>query len=68
LATEGEGEMMSGLKETETAASKFDDKLRKLIRRAKKQRGILWPSVVSKLELARADVRSMIKVYDSGPK
>jgi len=60
--------MMSGLKETETAASKFDDKLRKLIRRAKKQRGILWPSVVSKLELARADVRSMIKVYDSGPK
>jgi hypothetical protein len=59
---------MSGLKDTETAASKFDDKLHKLIKRAKKQRGMLWPSVVSKLELARADVRSMIKIYDSGPK
>ena len=33
-----------------------------------KQRGMLWPSVISKLELARADVQSMIKVYDSGPK
>jgi hypothetical protein len=29
---------------------------------------MLWPSVVARLELARADVRSMIKVYDSGPK
>jgi hypothetical protein len=29
---------------------------------------MLWPSVVSKLELARADVKAMIKVYDSGPK
>jgi hypothetical protein len=59
---------MNELKDTETAASKFDDKLHKLIKRAKKQRGMLWPSVVSKLELARADVRAMIKVYDSGPK
>jgi hypothetical protein len=48
--------------------SKFDDKLHKLIKRAKKQRGLLWPDVVSKLKLARADVRSMIKVYNSGPK
>jgi hypothetical protein len=54
--------------ETENAADKFDDKLHKLIKRAKKQRGLLWPAVVSKLELARADVRSMIKVYNSGPK
>lgn len=60
--------MVSDLKNTETAASKFDDKLHKLIERAKKQRGMLWPSVVSKLELVRADVRSMIKVYESGPK
>ena len=59
---------MSELKGTETAVTKFEDKLRKLIKRAKKQRGMLWPSVVSRLELARADVRSMIKVYDSGPK
>ena len=56
------------LKDTETAASKFDDKLHKLIKRAKKQRGMLWPSVVSKLELARADVKAMIKIYDSGPR
>ena len=55
-------------KDTENAISKFDDKLHKLIKRAKKQRGMLWPSVVSKLELARADVKAMIKVYDSGPK
>jgi hypothetical protein len=59
---------MSDVKDTETAASKFDDKLQKLIKRAKKQRGMLWPAVVSKLELARADVKAMIKVYDSGPK
>jgi hypothetical protein len=59
---------MSELKDTETAASKFDDKLHKPIKRAKKQRGMLWPSVVSKLELARADVKAMIKVYDSGSK
>jgi uncharacterized Rmd1/YagE family protein len=31
----------------------------------KKQRGMLWPSVVSKLEPTRADVHSMIKVYSS---
>lgn len=54
--------------EIETAVEKFEQKLRKLIKRAKKQHGMLWPSVVSKLELARADVRSMLKIYDSGPK
>ena len=59
---------MGELKTTETAVGEFEQKLRKLIKRAKKQRGLLWPSVISKLELARADVRSMIKVYDSGPK
>jgi hypothetical protein len=59
---------MTEPKRTEDVVSKFDDKLHKLIKRAKKQSGMLWPSVVSKLELARADVRSMIKVYDSGPK
>ncbi len=59
---------MTEPKDTETAASKFDDKLQKLIKRARKQHGMLWPSVVSKLELARADVRSMIKVYESGPR
>jgi hypothetical protein len=59
---------MSELKDTETAVSKFDDKLHKLIKRAKKQRGLLWPDVVSKLKLARADVQSMIKIYNSGPK
>jgi hypothetical protein len=52
----------------DTDASKFDDKLHKLIKRAKKQHGMLWPAVVSKLELARADVKAMIKIYDSGPK
>jgi hypothetical protein len=52
----------------EMAVNEFEEKLHKLIKRAKKHRGMLWPSVVSKLELARADVRSMIKVYDSGPK
>lgn len=59
---------MSELKDTETAVTKFEGKLHKLIKHAKKQHGMLWPSVVSKLELARADVRSMIKVYESGPK
>jgi hypothetical protein len=53
---------------SETAVDEFEHKLRKLIKRAKKQRGLLWPSVISKLELVRADVRSMIRVYDSGPK
>lgn len=53
---------------TEDDVRKFDDKLYKLIKRAKKQRGMLWPSVLSKLELARADVKAMMKVYDSGPK
>ncbi len=59
---------MSELKITETTVDQFEHKLRKLIKRAKRQQGLLWPSVISKLELARADVRSMIKVYDSGPK
>jgi hypothetical protein len=59
---------MSEPDETENAASKFDDKLQKLIKRAKKQRGLLWPAVVAKLELARADIKAMIKVYESGPK
>jgi hypothetical protein len=59
---------MAELKTTETAVGEFEQKLRKLIKRAKKQRGLLWPSVISKLELVRADVRSMTKVYDSGPK
>jgi len=59
---------MGELKTTETAVDEFEEKLRKLIKRAKKQQGMLWPSVVARLELARADVRSMIKVYESGPK
>jgi hypothetical protein len=59
---------VSELKDTDQDVSKFEEKLHKLIKRAKKQRGMLWPSVVSKLELARADVRAMIKVYKSGPK
>ena len=54
--------------DVEEDVSKFDEKLHKLIKRAKKQRGLLWPSVVSKLELARADVKAMIKVYESGPR
>ena len=56
------------MSDTDNAASKFDDKLGKLIKRARKQHGLLWPAVVAKLELARADVKAMIKVYDSGPK
>jgi hypothetical protein len=59
---------MSEPNETDNAASKFDDKLQKLIKRARKQRGLLWPAVVAKLELARADIKAMIKVYESGPK
>ena len=59
---------MTEPKDAEETIGKFDDKLHKLIKRAKKQRGLLWPAVVSKLELARADVKAMIKVYDSGPK
>ena len=59
---------MTEPKKSEATVSKFDDKLHKLIKRAKKERGLLWPAVVSKLELARADVKAMIKVYNSGPK
>jgi hypothetical protein len=55
-------------KAADDAADKFGHKLNKLIKRAKKQRGMLWPSVISKLELAHADVKAMIKVYESGPK
>lgn len=63
-----EVEWIAGMAETkDDAVRKFDDKLHKLIKRAKKQ-GMLWPSVVSKLELARADVKAMTKVYESGPK
>jgi hypothetical protein len=68
LSSAGGSAHMGERKTTETAADEFEEKLHKLIKRAKKQRGMLWPSVISKLELARADVRSMIKVYDSGPK
>ena len=53
---------MGELKTTEPAVDVFEEKLRKLIKRAKKQRGMLWPSVVARLELARADVRSMMVV------
>jgi len=53
---------------TQDDVKKFDHKLHKLIKRAKKRRGMLWPAVLSKLELARADIQAMIKVYDSGPK
>jgi hypothetical protein len=59
---------MGELKTTEPAVDEIEEKLRKLIKRARKQHGMLWPSVVAKLELARADVCSMIKVYESGPK
>jgi hypothetical protein len=55
---------MTEPKVTDQDVGKFDEKLQKLIKRAKKQRGMLWPSVVSKLGLARADVKAMInKVY-----
>ncbi len=47
---------MGELKE-ENPASKFEDKLCRIIKWVKKQRGLLWPSVVSRFELARADVR-----------
>jgi hypothetical protein len=59
---------MPETKVADDVAGKFDAKLHKLIKRAKKQRGMLWPSVISKLELARADIKAMIKVYESGPK
>jgi hypothetical protein len=59
---------MTEPKDDENPADKFDEKLHKLIKRAKKQRGLLWPAVVSRLERVRADVKAMIKVYDSGPK
>ncbi len=39
---------MGELNTAETAVSEFEEKLHKLIKRAKKQRGMLWPSVVSR--------------------
>jgi hypothetical protein len=62
------GNEMTDPKGSEENVGKFDDKLHKLIKRARKQHGLLWPSVLSKLKLARADVKAMIKVYESGPK
>jgi len=59
---------VTGSKFTEDEVRTFDHKLHKLIKRAKKQRGMLWSSVISKLKLAHADVQAMIKVNDSGPK
>lgn len=55
-------------KETKTDVRKFEHKLTKLIKRAKKNQGLSWPSVTSLLEEARADVRAMAAVYESGPK
>ena len=52
-------------KDTENTAGKFDEKLHKLIKRAKKQRGLLWPAVVSKLELARAERANFSVLMDS---
>jgi len=46
---------MSELKDTETAASKFDDKLHRLIKRTKKT---AWNALAIR----------RFKVYDSGPK
>jgi len=63
-----ERKIVNELKNAKTAVGKIDEKLHKLIKRAKKQRGMLWPEVVSKLEIAHADVQSMIKVYQSGPR
>lgn len=34
-------------KNMQATVSKFDEKLHKLIKRAKKERGLLWPAVVS---------------------
>jgi hypothetical protein len=47
---------MTEPKNTENVAGEFDEKLHKLIKCAKKQRGLLWSAVVSKLELARAEL------------
>lgn len=50
---------------TETAASKFDDKLHKLIKRAKKERRDAL--ALGRFQTgARPRGRSMIKVYDLG--
>jgi hypothetical protein len=59
---------MTDTNSIETTITKFDAKLHKLIKRARKERGLLWPAVVLKLEQARSDVKAMIKVYDSGPR
>jgi hypothetical protein len=55
-------ESMVKLTDIEKAANEFDAELHKLIRRAKKHTEMLWPDVVEKLELARTDVRAMMKV------
>lgn len=52
----------------ETPIEKFERKLGKLIKHAKKNKGMLWQSVVDNLEKARADVKSMGKVHASGPR
>ena len=52
----------------ETSIEKFERKLGKLIKHAKRNKGMLWYSVVDSLENARADVKSMVKVHDSGPR
>jgi hypothetical protein len=55
---------MSKLTDLEKAANSFDAKLHKLIRDAKKHTEMLWPDVVEKLELARTDLRAMMKADD----
>ena len=59
---------MKGPREIKTSVRKFEHKLTKLIKRAKKNQGLSWPSVVSLLEEARADVRAIAAVYELGPK
>jgi hypothetical protein len=58
----------AGKRDLVAPASKIGSKLDKLIKRAKRQDGMLWSSVIEKLELAHADIRAMIRVYESGPK
>jgi hypothetical protein len=44
---------MTEPKNTEATVSKFDEKLHKLIKRAKKERGLLWPLSLSSTYCAR---------------
>jgi hypothetical protein len=53
---------MSELKDTESAASKFDSKLHKLIKRAKKNSAGCFGLPLFKTRARRADVRAMINV------